>query len=292
MLIALLLSIGIGGVMGLLGGGGSILAVPMLIGVLGMEERMAMATSLAVVVSVALASLVPHYRAGNVEVRQALSFSAVGALGALAAGKVSQFIPSAVLVGIFALAMLVTGVTMLRDRADTAVATGAAPPKPLRIAAAALAAGVLTGLVGAGGGFVIVPALTLLAKMPMRRAVGTSLLVIALQGVAGLAGHLGHVTLDFGLVAKLAGVAAVGSLFGAQFAARVPAMVLKRAFGILILAVAAWVTLRGVSSTAGVLGALAAAGLAAARLAWQARRTSPDSLEIGEGPVALSAGHR
>lgn len=267
MMTAVLLTAGIGAVMGLLGGGGSILTVPMLIAVLGLEEREAMATSLAVVVSTALVSLIPHFRAGNVALRQGLSFAAIGAASALGGGALSRFIPGPVLLGGFALVMLATGLAMLRDRRQPAASLE--QPKPLRTALAAVGAGLLTGLVGAGGGFVIVPALTLLARLPMRQAVGTSLLVIALQGAAGLVGHLGHTALDFGLLWPLAAAAAFGSLGGAHFSARAPGPLLKKAFGVLVLVVAAWMSLRTFSATAGAVAAIGVLVAAAAAWAWQ-----------------------
>ena len=120
MLIATALSIAlaaaIGGVMGLLGGGGSILTVPMLMAVQGLPERLAMATSLAVVVSTALVSLLPHWRAGNVALRPGLTFAGISAIGALGGGAVSQFIPGQLLIIGFAVVMAITGATMLRDR--------------------------------------------------------------------------------------------------------------------------------------------------------------------------------
>lgn len=267
MITAVLLTAGIGAVMGLLGGGGSILTVPMLMGVLGLEERAAMATSLAVVVSTALISLIPHFRAGNVALRQGISFAAIGAVSALGGGALSRFIPGPVLLGGFALVMLATGLAMLRDRRQPAAV--AEQPKPLHTALAAVGAGLLTGLVGAGGGFVIVPALTLLARLPMRQAVGTSLLVIALQGAAGLVGHLGHTVLDLGLLWPLAVAAALGSLVGAHFSAQLPGPLLKKGFGIMVLAVAAWMSLRTFSAMAGVVGAVGVLVAAGAAWAWQ-----------------------
>jgi uncharacterized membrane protein YfcA len=258
--LSIALAAAIGGVMGLLGGGGSILTVPMLMAVQGLPERLAMATSLAVVVSTALVSLLPHWRAGNVALRPGLTFAGISAIGALGGGAVSQFIPGQALIIGFALVMAVTGLTMLRDR--RAAPTVVQPAKPVRTALAALAAGSLTGLVGAGGGFVIVPALSLLVGLPMRQAVGTSLLIIALQGVAGLVGQLGHTPLEFSAVAPLALASAVGSLIGARFSTAVPAATLKKGFGAMVLVVASWTGLQPLST----LVAACVAGFVAAVL--------------------------
>lgn len=257
----------IGAVMGLLGGGGSILTVPMLMAVLGMTERSAMATSLAVVVSTAIVSLLPHWRAGNIAWRQGFAFAAVSAVGALGGGALSRFVPGALLLAGFALVMAVTGLTMLRGR--SAPEASAVPVQPLRTAMAALGAGSLTGLVGAGGGFVIVPALALLVGLPMRQAVGTSLLVIAVQGAAGLVGHLGHTALALDTVAPLALASAAGSLLGAQFSAAVPAATLKKAFGALILVVASWTALQPLSVVVAACAALGVALVLLALAIWQ-----------------------
>lgn len=279
MLLATALAALIGAVMGLLGGGGSILTVPMLMAALGMPERLAMTTSLAVVVSTALVSLVLHWRAGNVALRPGLTFAAVSAVGALGGGALSRWIPATALIVGFAVVMALTGWTMLRDR-RAAVARAAAAP-PLRTALVALAAGSLTGLVGAGGGFVIVPALALLVGLPMRQAVGTSLLVIALQGAAGLVGHLGHSAVEPMVVLPLALASAAGSLLGARYATAVPAATLKKAFGGLVLVVASWTGLRPLSP---LVAACAASALAAALLAlalWHHRHPSDADPRLG-----------
>lgn len=282
MLIATALSIAlaaaIGGVMGLLGGGGSILTVPMLMAVQGLPERLAMATSLAVVVSTALVSLLPHWRAGNVALRPGLTFAGISAIGALGGGAVSQFIPGQLLIIGFAVVMAITGVTMLRDR--RAAPTAVQPAKPLRTALAALAAGSLTGLVGAGGGFVIVPALSLLVGLPMRQAVGTSLLIIALQGVAGLVGQLGHTPLEFSAVAPLALASALGSLIGARFSTAVPAATLKKGFGAMVLVVASWTGLQPVSTLVAACAAGFVALLLAALAIWNHHRHAVADREL------------
>ncbi|MBI5611048.1 MAG: sulfite exporter TauE/SafE family protein, partial [Deltaproteobacteria bacterium] len=200
MVITMLLSSLIGVALGMLGGGGSVLTVPMLIGVGGLGERQALTTSLAMVVAMAAVAAVPHWRAGNVNVRQAVLFAALGAVGAALGGAVSRRVPTAVLVNGFAVIMLATGTAMLRGGRRS---TQSSTPSTVRSAAVALAAGSLTGLVGAGGGFVLVPALTLFAGLSMPQAVGTSLVVIAVQGAVALTAQLRTNPLEISFVAPL-----------------------------------------------------------------------------------------
>jgi len=112
------------------------------------------------------------------------------------------------------------------------------PPRPLVLVAIALPIGAFSGLVGAGGGFLVVPALVLAGGLPMHRAVGTSLVVIALQSMAGLAGHLSHVTLDLHITLALAALSALGAAIGASLAPRLPAAALRRGFALLLILVA------------------------------------------------------
>ena len=227
--IALALSLLIGVALGLFGGGGSILTTPILIYALGVETKAAIATSLLVVGVTSVAASVQHARAGNVVWRTGLIFGAAGMAGAYAGGFVAAWIPANVLMALFGVMMLATAVAMFRGRRDTG--TGAGHRHPIwRVVAEGLVVGVVTGLVGAGGGFLVVPALALLGGLPMQKAVGTSLLVIALKSLAGYAGHAAHVDIDFQLAALVAGSAVVGSLAGGRIATLVPPDALRRAF--------------------------------------------------------------
>ena len=235
--IAFVLSLGIGVALGLLGGGGSILTLPILVYVLGLETKPAIATSLLVVGATSVAAAIPHARAHRVDLRVAVAFAASSLVGAFAAGKVSHLLPEAWLVGAFAATMLVTGVAMLRGkRAETPVA---GPRSWGKIAVVGLAIGALTGLIGAGGGFVVVPALVLFCGLPMPTAVGTSLLVIAANSFAGFAGQASaHVVVDPKIAALVTVAAVAGSIVGATFVGRVRPVALRRAFAWLVLAMA------------------------------------------------------
>ena len=182
--LALALSVLIGVSLGLLGGGGSILTTPILIYAIGLEPKEAIATSLLVVGITSLAGLVSHARAGNVAWRTGVIFGLAGMAGAYAGGFVAKWIPANVLLVLFALMMVATAIAMFRGRkapADGEKRTFAA----WKIVLDGLVVGLVTGLVGAGGGFLVVPALALLGGLPMPVAVGTSLLVIAMKSFAG-----------------------------------------------------------------------------------------------------------
>jgi uncharacterized membrane protein YfcA len=237
--LALVLSLLIGVALGLLGGGGSILTTPILIYALGVETKAAIATSLLVVGVTSLAAVIQHARAGNVEWRTGLVFGAAGMAGAYLGGFVAAWIPAKVLMGLFALMMVATAIAMFRGRKDAGA--GAKGQATWKIVADGLVVGVVTGLVGAGGGFLVVPALALLGGLPMKKAVGTSLLVIAMKSFAGYAGHASHVTVDLELAALVAGSAVVGSFAGSRIASLVPPDALRRGFAGFVLAMGGFV---------------------------------------------------
>jgi uncharacterized membrane protein YfcA len=236
--VALALSVLIGVALGLLGGGGSILTTPILLYALHLPAKEAIATSLVVVGTTSAAAVVSHARAGNVEWRTGLVFGAAGMVGAYLGGLVAGHIPDKVLLLLFAAMMLATAVAMFRGRKD-----GGAPRTQAlwKVVLDGLVVGVVTGLVGAGGGFLVVPALTLLGGLPMRQAVGTSLLVITLKSFAGYAGHAAHVDIDFGLAGMVSGAAVVGSLLGGRLAQRVAPELLRKGFASFVLVMAAFV---------------------------------------------------
>lgn len=248
--LGLVLSLVMGGMLGLLGGGGSILAVPILVYVFGMDAKPALATSLLVVAVSSAIAATQHARRGNVWLRAAMTFGGVAMVGAYGGARLAAFVPSHVLLLLFAGLLGVTAVVMLRN-AEPGRRTPDAPPATLpRLAAEGLAVGMVTGLLGAGGGFLIVPVLMTLGGLPMHAAVGTSLLIIALNAGTALLGYLAHVSLD-GRIAALVTIAAVmGSLLGSRLAGRVPAATLRRAFAGLLLAM-------GVAIVGSETGALA-----------------------------------
>lgn len=261
--LVLLLAVAVGVSLGLLGGGGSILAVPLLVYVAGLESKEAIATSLFVVGVTSLAALVPHARAGRVRWRTGLVFGAATMLGAYAGGRLAEFIPGTVLLIAFSLMMLATAVAMIRGRREVKERDGGM--RVGLVLAEGGVVGLVTGMVGAGGGFLVVPALVLLGGLPMSVAVGTSLIVIAMKSFAGLAGYLTSVTLDWPLVLGVTGAAVVGSLVGGRLAGRVPEAVLRKGFAWFVLVMGGFVLVQqGPSWALPVVGAsVLALGLAA-----------------------------
>lgn len=229
------LSLMMGGVLGLLGGGGSILAVPLLVYVLHVEPRSAIATSLVVVGLTAAVAAYRHAKAGNVDIRAAAAFATGAAVGAFGGGRLASLLPPQTLLHLFGVTMIISAVAMLRGRK----APGKADSKPLKAIAIGVVVGVVTGLVGAGGGFLVVPALVLLAGLPMHRAVGTSLTIIAINCAAGVAGHLSSTHIDFELAFTVAGFSIVGAIGGARAASLIDASRLRQAFAVLVIAMAA-----------------------------------------------------
>ena len=232
------LSLLIGLSLGILGGGGSILTVPILVYVLGVDAKSAIATSLLVVGVTSAAALIPHARAGRVRFRTGLIFGAAGMVGAYFAGLLAHYIPAGVLLLAFALMMLVTALAMLRGRRDVRPERSTEGPSDLpvlKVVAEGLAVGAVTGLVGAGGGFLVVPALVLLGGLPMSAAVGTSLVVISMKSLAGLAGYVGHVQIDWTLGAMVSVSAVLGSLVGARLAGAIAQDRLRKAFAWFVL---------------------------------------------------------
>jgi uncharacterized protein len=235
LLLALALSTLIGLSLGLLGGGGSILAVPVLVYVARMDVHEAIGMSLAVVGATALVGGLVHARAGRVDLKAAALFGLAGMAAAPLGAQATHAVPGRVLMLLFAGLMLVVGGLMLRGRGPG----GGRPahPHPAAVPAAGVGVGLLTGFLGVGGGFLIVPALTLLGGLPIHRAVGTSLLVIALNSAGGMAGHLRQGDMPVGLTAAFTAAAAVGALAGVRLAGSLDPARLRRAFALFVILV-------------------------------------------------------
>lgn len=233
--------------LGLLGGGGSILTVPVLVYVLDFAAKPAIAMSLPVVGATSLVGALSHWRAGNVHLRTALLFGAIAMAGSYLGARLAVFLTGATQLLILAVVMLTAAASMLRRGPVTAVigdpdagraTTPAETSIPLaRLLLVGLAVGILTGIVGIGGGFLIVPALVVLGRVPMKQAVGTSLLVIAMNSASGFAGYAGTVEVPWPFLAAFTGVAVAGILAGTFLVRFVSAASLKRGFAVFLLAV-------------------------------------------------------
>ena len=233
----------VGLLLGLVGGGGSILTVPILVYVIGLDVQAATATSLAIVGASALAGAIPHARAGRVNVHVAVFFGLFGVVGAFAGTWLNQRVAGPVILLTFGLLMLAVAARMWSRRPVTA--TGGATTdqgKTLnwKIPLAGLLVGLLTGFFGVGGGFLIVPALALALGLPMAAAVGTSLAIIAINAVSGLAAHAGTLELDVAVAALFIAGGLAGGLIGGRFAGHVDEKLLARGFALLVSLIGAY----------------------------------------------------
>jgi len=255
MLLTLSLAVIIGLLLGLLGGGGSILTVPMLVYLLHVEPKIAIVTSFVVVGISSLMALIPHARRGSVCWTNGLFFGLAGMAGAFGGGRMAAHFSGDLLMTLFGLVSLVTGLLMLRGKRGDAKPNAVDQPTsvcPLRVPFVRVLfdgffVGGLTGMVGVGGGFLIVPALTLLVGLPMQGAVGTSLLIIAMNALAGLSGYSQYVALDWELTAVVSAGAIVGSAVGAGLSAYVKPAALRKAFAVMVILVAVYVLSQALS---------------------------------------------
>lgn len=254
--------------LGALGGGGSILAVPALVYGAGQSPRAATASSLLLVGIASVVGLAPHLRAGRVRVATGLAFGAAGIPGSLLGSALNHRLdPDLLLLG-FAVLVLVAAWRMLTgcptctkvgeeqvtgSADDAADGVGDGPVgggvlvqqrldvgRTIAIVAAGTGVGFLTGLFGVGGGFVIVPALTLLLRMNMPTAIGTSLLVIGVNSSVGLAARISTSSIDWGVTLPFAVAAIAGVLTGGRIAGRLDAQRSLRWFAGLLVAVAVY----------------------------------------------------
>lgn len=241
MLFAWLGAVAIGLSLGLLGSGGSIITVPVLVYLVGQPEKLAVAGSLAVVGTIALVGALQNAARRAVEWRSVLWFGLPGMAGTVAGAWASGFVTGAVQLAVFAVVMLAAAGMMLRRAAPAPV--GRPPRAAPKVVADGVAVGLLTGFVGVGGGFLILPALVLLGGLGMHLAIGTSLAIIAMNAFAGFAKHwqllsAQGVALDWLVLAKVAGLGAAGSVLGSRLAHRLPQAALRRAFAFCLLLVA------------------------------------------------------
>ncbi|MFP5251768.1 MAG: sulfite exporter TauE/SafE family protein [Actinomycetes bacterium] len=240
-LLAIPLGLLIGAVLGLVGAGGSIVAVPALVYGVGMSPAHAIPSSLIVVGLGAVAAVIPRLR-GGVDWSTATLVGIAGIPAAWLGTIVNRTLdPRAVLLA-FAALMVVAGVRMLASGAASSTErydpTSTSRSRVPRALAVGLLVGFLTGLLGVGGGFIIVPALTLLLGLPMGKAVGTSLVIIALNSAGGFSAHVQSLALDWPVVIAFAATAIAGSLVASRFAARLPDKKVKTIFAIVVLLVA------------------------------------------------------
>ncbi len=255
--------------LGMLGGGGSILTVPVFVYLLGYAAKPAIAMSLPVVGITSFAGALGHLRAGNLHLRTAIPFGAATMMGAYLGARLSVFVSGTAQLVLLSLIMMASAISMFRSSmkkgstgtagkgsfngngegnastdtspsTDTVSAPSSNAPSSLAIIVlVGFFVGMLTGTVGVGGGFLIVPALVLLARVSIHQAIGTSLLVISVTTAAGYAGYAGRYDIPWQFLAIFAAIAVSGSLAGVALSQRVPAAKLKRSFATLLIVIGA-----------------------------------------------------
>ncbi|MBV6440488.1 MAG: sulfite exporter TauE/SafE family protein [Haliscomenobacteraceae bacterium CHB4] len=252
----------IGVSLGLIGGGGSILTVPVLVYLFGVDPVLATAYSLFIVGSTSLVGTLPKYREDLVNLKTAVIFGIPSILAVYATrAYLVPLIPNPVftigtfvvskamlMMGLFAVLMVFASISMIRDKKGSAASdtTGAEPQKfnyPMILLEGAVV-GVLTGLVGAGGGFLIIPALVLFSKLPMKQAVGTSLLIIAAKSLFGFMGDLSQYHLDWLLLGSVTLLAIAGIFIGNRLSRSIDGNKLKKAFGWFVLIMGIYILIK------------------------------------------------
>ncbi len=240
MIVALILALAIGFSLALLGSGGSIITLPVLVYAAGIPVGTAVAMSLAIVGATSLAGGFLQHLRGLVNWPAAAIFGSTGVVGALAGAQLTPLVSPAVLMLIFAAIMLVVAVRMLRGAQASQLETEP-DCHPVRCGASGLGVGVLTGFLGVGGGFLIVPAMVVFGRLPIKTAAGTSLIVIAANSLGGLIGQLRHGAFDLRVAGLFLFAALIGMIMGLAFSRQISGAHLSRAFGWFVLAVAGFV---------------------------------------------------
>ncbi len=248
-------AIAIGVSLGLLGSGGSILTVPVLVYLIGQDEKVAIAGSLFIVGTIALVGSLQFLRAKLIDWRNVFIFGLPGMAGTYLGAMIAAFVPGIVQLALFAVVMLLASYMMLRP-VDLEV-TVPAPRATWKIGVDGLIVGILTGLVGVGGGFLIVPALVLLGGLSMHRAVATSLLIIAMKSYSGFYKYISvlddqNLQLDWNTLLVVTGLGIAGSFAGARLAHRVPQQKLKKGFGLFLIVMGIYILARSLPDVLGL----------------------------------------
>jgi uncharacterized membrane protein YfcA len=259
-IIGYIASLIIGVSLGLIGGGGSILTVPVLVYLFHIDPVLATAYSLFIVGATSLVGVFPKYRDGMVNMKTAIIFGIPSIISVYATRKwvipaipeeiftIGSFIftKPLVIMLLFALLMAAASISMIRDKKtvmDKDVVLEQQFNYPL-IMLEGMLVGALTGLVGAGGGFLIIPALVILSKLPMKQAVGTSLLIIAMKSLFGFLGDMSHTVMDWKLLLSVTALAIIGLFIGNSFNRKINPNSLKKGFGWFVLVMGIYIIIK------------------------------------------------
>ena len=257
-IIGYLASLIIGLSLGLIGGGGSILTVPVLVYLFGVDPVLATAYSLFIVGSTSLVGAFPKYKNGEINIKTAIIFGIPSIVAVYATRAfIVPAIPSTIMsIGswtltkpllmmmIFAVLMVFASVSMIRSKDKKSQDEGPQVFNYPMILLEGAIVGILTGLVGAGGGFLIIPALVLFSKLPMKQAIGTSLLIIAAKSLIGFTGDLGKQAMDWNLLLSVTALAIIGIFIGNAMSKKVSAESLKKGFGWFVLLMGIYIIIK------------------------------------------------
>jgi uncharacterized membrane protein YfcA len=233
----------IGLTLGLLGGGGSILTVPILVYLLKMDPKQAIALSLAIVGITSLIGVFRHAKVKNVDYKVAALFAPIAMIGTFGGAKISQFLTGEIQLLFFGIIMLLASIHMFKGKKEKEEEISKTISYPL-LTIQAIIVGIITGIVGVGGGFLIVPALVLLAGLSMKKAVGTSLLIISLNSLSGFIGHIGIVEIPWSFLFKFTAFSGIGIIIGSYLSDFVPQQKLKKIFAIFLICVGSFIVTR------------------------------------------------
>jgi hypothetical protein len=251
-LVILTLSVVIGVFVGLLGAGGSIMTTPLFVYVQGMPPLEAIASSLLVVAAASLLALIRHGMRGLIQWRTGLIFGTSGMLSGFVGGQIGSYLPGELLLFVFSVIMTVTGIAMIRESRNPRVQR-ASKPKTYRLVLDGTLVGFVTGLVGAGGGFMVVPALVLFGGLAIKEAIATSLLVVIMKSFGAFAGFVlkfgdgslisinDKLSFNFRVITYALIGASLGSLIGSRFSDRVNPQKLGIAFGWFVIVLAVFI---------------------------------------------------
>ncbi len=259
--IGYIASLLIGISLGLIGGGGSILTVPVMVYLFGLQPLLATSYSLFVVGSTSLIGALNNLRKGMVNVKAALLFGASSIVTVFLTRKfLVPAIPkqiatiggftiteSLLTMILFALLMLLASISMIRSSKGKPVAGENESMDSIRfgkLVAYGIAIGLVTGFLGAGGGFLLIPALVFLLRLPMKKAIGTSLMIIALNSLIGFTGDLGHFTIDWIFLAKVSAIAIAGIFIGGAMGKKIPGNKLRKGFGWFVLVMGIYIIIK------------------------------------------------
>jgi uncharacterized membrane protein YfcA len=238
-LVAILLALLVGASLGMLGGGGAVLTVPVFVYMLGVPRESAVPMSFLIIGSASAIGALQRWHAKEIRPAHGLMYGAAAVAGAFLGARLGVRIDIRIRMAVFGVAVISAAVSMLRSASQPGVIR---PAKHPAVAVPVFfAIGVLTSIIGVGGGFLFVPALVALAGVPMREATGLSLMIIAMNAMSALAGYTGQVHINFRLSLLFTAAVVLGMLPAGRYASRLPVHVLKRGFAVLLLAVGGYV---------------------------------------------------